>query len=233
MVLMRLQKYLSSSGICSRREGEKHIKAGIVSINGEIVTRLGTKVDPERDRVEINGKPVKSILNPVYIALNKPKGYVSSCRQKDARTVLDLLDISQRVYPVGRLDKDSTGLLLLTNDGKLHFKLSHPSFNHEKEYEVTVANPIPDSSLQRMAQGMLIMGKKTRPAKIGRISSKRFSIVLKEGRNRQIRRMVRKLGTRVTGLKRIRTSNIRLGDLPEGGWRHLTEKEKRYLIQTS
>jgi len=233
MVLMRLQKYLSSSGICSRREGEKHIKAGIVSINGEIVTRLGTKVDPERDRVEINGKPVKSILNPVYIALNKPKGYVSSCRQKDARTVLDLLDISQRVYPVGRLDKDSTGLLLLTNDGKLHFKLSHPSFNHEKEYEVTVANPIPDSSLQRMAQGMLIMGKKTRPAKIGRISSKRFSIVLKEGRNRQIRRMVRKLGTRVTGLKRIRTSNIRLGDLPEGCWRHLTEKEKRYLIQTS
>ncbi|HDL07662.1 MAG TPA: rRNA pseudouridine synthase [Desulfobacteraceae bacterium] len=233
MVLMRLQKYLSSSGICSRREGEKHIKAGIVSINGEIVTRLGTKVDPERDRVEINGKPVKSILNPVYIALNKPKGYVSSCRQKDARTVLDLLDISQRVYPVGRLDKDSTGLLLLTNDGRLHFKLSHPSFNHEKEYEVTVANPIPDSSLQRMAQGMLIMGKKTRPAKIGRISSKRFSIVLKEGRNRQIRRMVRKLGTRVTGLKRIRTSNIRLGDLPEGGWRHLTEKEKRYLIQTS
>jgi len=230
---MRLQKYLSSSGICSRREGEKHIKAGIVSINGEIVTRLGTKVDPERDRVEINGKPVKSILNPVYIALNKPKGYVSSCRQKDARTVLDLLDISQRVYPVGRLDKDSTGLLLLTNDGRLHFKLSHPSFNHEKEYEVTVANPIPDSSLQRMAQGMLIMGKKTRPAKIGRISSKRFSIVLKEGRNRQIRRMVRKLGTRVTGLKRIRTSNIRLGDLPEGGWRHLTEKEKRYLIQTS
>ena len=232
MALIRLQKFLSMAGVCSRRHGEKYITDGLVRVNGKVVTKLGTKVDSEKDRVEIKGKPAVIKQDLVYIALNKPKGYVTSCRQPGDKIVLDLLDISRRVYPVGRLDKDSTGLLLLTNDGGLHHRLSHPSFDHEKEYEVTVANPITDKSLLNMEQGMPIMGTKTRPAETKRISPKRFRIVLKEGKNRQIRRMAGKTGNHVTRLKRIRAANIRLGRLAIGNWRYLTEKEKDALLKT-
>jgi pseudouridine synthase len=162
--------------------------------------------------------------------LNKPKGYVTSCRHPGEKIVLDLIDIPERVYPIGRLDKDSIGLLILTNDGGLHHQLSHPSFDHEKEYDVTVSKPITDGSLRNIASGLPMMGSKTRPAKIRRISSRRFRIVLKEGRNRQIRRMVRKVGNRVTRLKRIRISNVKLGSLAEGAWRNLTRKEKKELL---
>ena len=232
MALMRLQKFLSMAGLCSRRHGEKYITAGLVRVNGKVVTRLGTKVDPEKDRVEIKGKPAVIKQDLVYIALNKPKGYVTSCRQPGDKIVLDLLDISRRVYPVGRLDKDSTGLLLLTNDGRLHHRLSHPSFDHEKEYEVTVANPMTDRALLNMEQGMPIKGTKTRPAETKRISQKRFRIVLKEGKNRQIRRMAGKTGNHVISLKRVRVANIRLGRLAAGTWRYLTEKEKDALLKT-
>jgi 23S rRNA pseudouridine2605 synthase/23S rRNA pseudouridine2604 synthase len=232
MALIRLQKFLSMAGVCSRRHGEKYITDGLVRVNGKVVTKLGTKVDSEKDRVEIKGKPAVIKQDLVYIALNKPKGYVTSCRQPGDKIVLDLLDISRRVYPVGRLDKDSTGLLLLTNDGGLHHRLSHPSFDHEKEYEVTVANPITDKSLLNMEQGMPIIGTKTRPAETKRISPKRFRIVLKEGKNRQIRRMAGKTGNHVTRLKRIRAANIRLGRLAIGNWRYLTEKEKDALLKT-
>ncbi len=230
---MRLQKFLSMAEVCSRRHGEKYIIDGLVRVNGKVVTKLGTKVDSEKDRVEIKGKPAVIKQDLVYIALNKPRGYVTSCRQLGDKIVLDLLDISRRVYPVGRLDKDSTGLLLLTNDGGLHHRLSHPSFDHEKEYEVTVANPMTDKSLLNMEQGMPIMGTKTRPAETKRISPKRFRIVLKEGKNRQIRRMAGKTGNHVTRLKRIRIANIRLGRLAIGNWRYLTEKEKKSLLKTT
>ena len=182
--------------------------------------------------MEIQGKPAVIKEDLVYIALNKPKGYVTSCRQPGDKIVLDLLDISRRVYPVGRLDKDSTGLLILTNDGGLHHRLSHPSFDHEKEYEVTVVNPMTDKSLLNMEQGMPIIGTKTRPAETKRISRKRFRIVLKEGKNRQIRRMAKKIGNHVIRLKRIRVANIRLGRLATGTWRYLTEKEKDALLKT-
>ena len=228
---IRLQKFLSAAGICSRRKGEEYIKDGRVSVNGQTVTELGTKVDPEKDLVAVDGKPVKSAENLVYIALNKPEGFVSTCSQGDEKIVLDLVDIPERVYPVGRLDKDSKGLLLLTNDGRLHHKLSHPSFDHEKEYEVTVQNSISDSALLKMAKGMPILGTRTRPAEVKRISARRFRIVLKEGRNRQIRRMVRKVGNRVVTLKRLRVANIRLGNLAEGRWRYLTAQEKKELLK--
>ncbi len=231
MTLMRLQKYLSSAGICSRRQGEEYIKNGLVKVNGEVVTILGTKVDPETDRIEISNQIIEAERKRVYIVLNKPKGYVTSCRQAGDKIVLDLLDIPDRVYPVGRLDKDSTGLLLLTNDGRTHHMISHPSFDHEKEYEVTSERPISDGSLRKMEKGLPMMETKTRPAMIKRISSKRFRIILKEGKNRQIRRMVRKVGSRVTGLKRVRISNIKLGKLAEGEWRYLTEKEKKDLLK--
>ncbi|MBC8198514.1 MAG: rRNA pseudouridine synthase [Desulfobacterales bacterium] len=230
MELMRLQKFLSMAGVCSRRHGEKHITNGDVKVNGNVVTQLGTKIDPKKDRVEVKGRYIEFKQDLVYIALNKPRGYVTSCKQPGDKIVLDLLDISMRVYPIGRLDKDSTGLLLLTNDGGLHHRLSHPSFDHEKEYEVTVANPMTDRALMKIEQGMPIMGTKTRPAETKRISPKRFRIVLKEGKNRQIRRMVEKTGNRVTRLNRIRVANIRLGKLARGTWRHLTEKEKVTLL---
>lgn len=227
---MRLQKFISRAGYCSRRHAEELILNGKVTVNGQIVTQLGTKIDPEKDRVEVEGTPVFPDENLVYIALNKPKGFVTSCSHPGEKIVLDLVNIPQRIYPVGRLDKDSTGLLLLTNDGKLHLKLTHPSFDHEKEYLVTVVRPIPDGALKAIESGLKILGTRTRPARVKKISDVRFKIILKEGRNRQIRRMVRKVGSRVTDLKRIRIANIRLGNLPEGKWRYLDVSEKKLLI---
>ncbi len=228
---MRLQKFLSAAGICSRRKGEVFIRAGRVAVNDRVVFELGTKIDPETDEVRFDGKLIQYEQPLVYIAMNKPLGYVTSCHHPGEKIVLDLVDFDQRVYPVGRLDKDSTGLLLLTNDGRLHHTLSHPSFDHEKEYDVTVAKTITDGALQKMATGLPMMESKTRPAEISRISSRRFRIILKEGKNRQIRRMVRKVGNRVTMLKRIRIAAIKLGRLPVGKWRFLSEKEESSLLK--
>lgn len=222
---IRLQKYLSMAGICSRRHGETLIRDGKVRVNGRIITELGTRVDPLIDSIEIDGRPVLNRPARVYIALNKPRGYVTSCDQPGEKLVTDLVDVAERVYPVGRLDKDSTGLLLLTNDGPLHHRLSHPSFDHEKEYLVTLAAPISDSALEKMTQGMFLSGKRTRPAQVVRISLRRFRIILKEGRNRQIRRMVRKMGHEVRQLHRIRIAGIRLGNLEPGKWRFLDPGE--------
>lgn len=234
MAMMRLQKYLSAAGFCSRRRGEKYIQEGHVSVNDSVVTELGTKIDPEKDQIEVDDTRIVMDQDPIYIAMNKPKGYITTCRRNrpDERIVVDLIDIPVRVYPIGRLDKDSTGLLLLTNDGRLHHRLSHPSFDHEKEYEVRVTDPIPEGALRSMAKGVPMMGTKTRPADIEKINPRTFRIVLKEGKNRQIRRMVRKVGNRVADLKRIRISNVKIGNLAEGNWRHLTEEEKGELLKT-
>jgi len=230
MSQIRLQKFLSSAGVCSRRKGEELIVAGKVAVNGEVIVELGTKIDPDQDRVEVDGKAIKPSNTLVYIALNKPKDYVTSCSHPGQKVVVDLVDISERIYPVGRLDKDSTGLLLLTNDGRIHHRLSHPSFDHEKEYDVTVARPIPDGALKKMSDGLPLMGTKTRPARITRISPRRFRMVLQEGKNRQIRRMVRKVGNEVTRLQRKRFASIKLGNLPPGKWRYLKESEKKSLL---
>ncbi len=230
MTLMRLQKFLSTAGFCSRRKGEEYITSGLVKVNNKTVTTLGTKVDPENDMVVIQGVRVKTDRKPVYIVLNKPQGYVTSCSHPGEKIVLDLIELDQRLYPVGRLDKDSTGLLILTNDGRLHHQLSHPSFDHEKEYEVTTERPVTHSDLRRMENGIVIKGKRTRPSKIKRVSSKCFTIILKEGRNRQIRRMVGKTRNQVIKLMRIRISNVKLGKLAKGNWRYLTENEKRQLL---
>jgi 23S rRNA pseudouridine2605 synthase/23S rRNA pseudouridine2604 synthase len=231
MALVRLQKFMSEAGHCSRRRGETLIREGRVSVNGQVVTELGTRVDPEADTVAVDGKRLERTEQRVYIALHKPAGYVSSCRHAGKRLVLELVDVGQRVFPVGRLDEDSEGLLILTNDGPLHNRLSHPSFDHEKEYEVSVAHPLPERALREMAAGMMLGGKRTRPATVQRMGSRRFRITLQEGRNRQIRRMVAKTGNEVTSLKRIRFANIRLGNLAPGRWRYLTPAEKRDLLQ--
>lgn len=229
MTLIRLQKFLSQAGVCSRRRGEDYIARGRVSVNGVVVKQLGTKVDPATDRVQVDGIAVEKQQELIYIALHKPEGYVTSCDHPGEKIVLDLLDIDRRVYPVGRLDKDSTGLLLLTNDGRIHHRLSHPSFDHEKEYEVTVEKPIPDGALKKMKSGLPLMGTKTRPAKTEKISPRKFRIVLQEGRNRQIRRMVRKVGNSVVRLKRIRVAGILLGTLGKGKWRYLNTREIKQL----
>lgn len=229
---MRLHKFLALSGLCSRRRAEEHISNGRVTVNGQKVRVLGSIVDPDSDTVAFDGKPVTLPGDHVTIALHKPRGYVTSCRHPGDKIVLDLLDVTRRVYPIGRLDKDSTGLVLLTDDGDLHFALSHPSFDHEKEYRVRVRKPIPDSHLEFLAEGVVLDGKRTRPAHIERVSEKEFVIVLKEGRNRQIRRMVREVGNEVTSLLRFRVGPVWLGDLPEGRWRYLEEAENRALLES-
>ena len=230
---VRLQKFLSAAGYCSRRRGERFISEGKVTVNGRTVTRLGTKVDPGMDTIAVCGKTiVPPVDDAVYIALHKPRGVVTSCEQKGARVVTDLVEISRRIYPVGRLDKDSSGLLLLTNDGELHNRLSHPSFDHEKEYIVSTDRPLSEVHLKRLADGVFIQGRKTRPAVVHRLAGRRFGIILKEGRNRQIRRMVEKIGLRVVKLKRVRIAGLLLGDLPSGQWRHLTRREARSLRET-
>jgi 23S rRNA pseudouridine2605 synthase/23S rRNA pseudouridine2604 synthase len=163
--------------------------------------------------------------------LNKPAGVVTSCEPRGEPVVTDLVDLPQRLFPVGRLDKASTGLLLLTNDGRIHHRLSHPSFDHEKEYDVTVQRPIDDASLAAMQQGIRLSGVMTRSAPVRRLSARRFHIILKEGRNRQIRRMVENVGHRVVRLHRIRMADVKLGGLGKGEWRHLTQGEVRRLYR--
>lgn len=230
MAQVRLQKFLADAGACSRRKGEAHILAGRVTVNGDAVTRLGTKVDPDADTVCLDGQPVVVSTRELYVMLNKPRGVVSSCEHRGEPVVTDLVNLPRRLFPVGRLDKDSTGLLLLTTDGRIHHRLSHPSFDHEKEYDVTVQWPLDDQALGLLGKGVPLSGGMTRPARVTRISRRRFRIVLKEGKNRQIRRMVQKVGNRVVQLNRTRVADLTLGNLARGSWRHLREAERRRLL---
>jgi 23S rRNA pseudouridine2605 synthase len=232
---MRLQKFMAHTGLCSRRKAEEYILNSRVTVNNKVVTELGSKIDPDNDLIFFDDQKIvlKKEFPKIYIAINKPPGFVTSCSQQKTKIILDLIEIDERIYPVGRLDKDSIGLVLLTNDGDLHNKLSHPSYNHEKEYIVTTMHPISKSALKNMADGMII-GKdkvKTRKAKIKKLSNNKFNIILKQGKNRQIRKMVGKTGNRVNILKRVRMANISLGNLKEGKWRYLTQKEIKQLIR--
>lgn len=226
MAKIRLQKYLSQAGIASRRQSERLIVEGRVKINGKIKNTLGSTVDPQKDKVEIFGK----IVRPekfVYIMLNKPVGVLSTCKKdkEKGHTILDLVKSEERLYPVGRLDKNSSGLLLLTNDGDLALKLTHPRYEHEKEYEVKIDKNLSKEDLKKLSQGIIIEGKKTLPAKIRKISSKKFKMILREGRKRQIRKMCDALGYQIKNLQRIRMGNLNLGELSVGQWRKLSNKE--------
>lgn len=227
---IRLQKYLADAGVCSRRRGEVYIQEGRVRVNGVVVSRPGIRIDPNEDTIELDGRRVTGKTSFVYIMLNKPKGVISSCSHRGEKIVLDLVDVDARIFPVGRLDRDSTGLLIMTNDGRLHQRLTHPSFDHEKEYEVETAAPVSNADLDRLSRGVVVDGRKTRAAAVTRMAGNRFDIVLQEGRKRQIRRMVEKIGNRVTALHRVRIATLRLGNLRMSHWRHLTEKEKKDLM---
>lgn len=227
----RLQKILSARGIASRRKAEELITAGLVKVNGKPAI-LGQKADPLTDKIEVDGEGVKAVQKLFYYLLYKPRGVLTSSQiRREEETVASILPakLQKLVHPVGRLDKDSEGLLLLTNDGVLAFRLTHPKFDHEKEYEVTTQKPIAEADLMKMAHGMFIEGSKTKPAVIKRVSSNRFTIALTEGRNRQIRRMVEKVDGHVIKLIRIRILTLQDRELQPGKVRELTKGEVEAL----
>lgn len=233
-MLMRLQKYLAEAQVASRRKAEEIILQGRVSINGHIVTELGTKVESEIDVVEVDGRKVSICEKMVYIMLNKPEGCVTTVKdQFERKSVLDYVkDVKERIYPVGRLDYDTSGLLILTNDGDLTYKLTHPKHNIEKTYIADVDREPDINDMERFKNGLVIDGRKTAPAQIeiikrGRLTS--LKIKIHEGRNRQVRKMCAAINCNVVRLKRIAEGNIELGKLEKGKYRYLTDEEIMYL----
>ncbi|MDR7315441.1 23S rRNA pseudouridine(2604) synthase RluF [Brevibacillus nitrificans] len=220
---MRINKYISETGVCSRRESDKLIEAGRVTINGRLA-ELGSTVSPGDD-VRIDGNPLGAKKRSVYIALNKPVGITCTTELHVKGNIIDFVNHPERIFPIGRLDKDSQGLILLTNDGDIVNKILRAENNHEKEYIVTVDKPITPLFIQGMSGGVRILGTVTKPCKVTKISDRVFKIVLTQGLNRQIRRMCQAFGYQVRQLKRVRIMNIELGNLRVGQWRDLTERE--------
>jgi 23S rRNA pseudouridine2604 synthase len=227
---VRLNKYISETGVCSRREADKWIEAGRVSCNGAPAA-LGTKV-ADGDEIRIDGELIGAKKKPIYIALNKPPGVTSTTEDHIDDNIIELIGHGERIFPIGRLDKESEGLILLTNDGDIVNEILRSENNHEKEYIVTVERPITDLALAMMSTGVKIMGEVTKPAKVKRIDDATFRVILTQGLNRQIRRMCSALGYRTQRLQRVRIINIELGELAPGKWRDLTEAEVAGLLPT-
>ncbi|NOS67104.1 MAG: rRNA pseudouridine synthase [Candidatus Peribacteraceae bacterium] len=242
-MLERIQKILSARGIASRRKAEEYIEQGLVTVNGTVAT-LGQKADPEVDKIEVSGKVMEARQEMLYYLMNKPRGVITENVTRPGpivktngqirveTTVLDLIppNLRGKIYPVGRLDKDSEGLLLLTNDGVLAYRLTHPKFDHEKEYEVMVTHVIKDGQLKKLQEGMTISGEKTKPAVVRRLGDSLFRITLTEGKNRQIRRMCQKVGAPVALLKRVRIMTLTDTSIKPGALRQLTGSEKTALL---
>ncbi|MDR6727372.1 23S rRNA pseudouridine2604 synthase [Paenibacillus amylolyticus] len=224
---MRINKFISETGYCSRREADKLVESGKVTING-VQAELGSQAE-EGDDVRINGQPIREKRKHVYIALNKPVGITSTTEQHIRGNIVDFVGHTERIFPIGRLDKDSEGLILMTNDGDIVNRVLRAEGRHEKEYIVTVDRPVTASFLQGMSTGVKILGEMTLPCKVTRISDRMFRIILTEGKNRQIRRMCSAFGYEVRKLKRIRIMNIHLGEQATGKWRELTAAEKAEL----
>src|SRR6202161_1689078 len=225
---MRLNKYISETGVCSRREADKWIEAGRVTLNGQPAT-LGTQV-AAGDEVRIDGDSSGVKKKQVYIALNKPDGIICTTEANIADNIIDHVGYPERIFPVGRLDRDSEGLILLTNNGDIVNEILRSENNHEKEYLVTVDRPITDLPLRMLASGVKIMGELTKPSKVARVNAQSFRIILTQGLNRQIRRMCSALGYKAQRLQRVRIMNIHLGNLRPGQWRHLTSAELTGLL---
>lgn len=231
-MLERLQKILSARGIASRRKAEEYIEEGLVKVNGKVAI-IGQKADPELDTIEVDGRVLQSRQEMLYYVFYKPRGIITTnAPHQTSKTLFDAipLELKSKIFPVGRLDKDSEGLLLFTNDGALAFRLTHPKFDHEKEYEVTTEMPITEGQLQKLRQGMMILGDKTKPATVERIGDAKFRIALTEGKNRQIRRMCQKVGCPVKKLVRVRIMTLTDQHLKSGMIRPLTIMEKDALL---
>ena len=220
-----LNKYISSSGFCSRRDADKLIEQARVTVNGDLVLP-GAKVAPG-DTVEVDGEPikVKSKARPIYIAFNKPVGVTSTTDPKDRSNIIYFINHPKRIFPVGRLDKDSDGLIFLTNDGDIVNKILRASNHHEKEYVVSVDRAVTPEFVKQMSSGVPVLGKITKPCFVRQEGSRRFRIILTQGLNRQIRRMCEHLGYEVKSLTRVRIMNVELGALAVGKWRYLTLPE--------
>jgi 23S rRNA pseudouridine2604 synthase len=218
-----LNKYISETGACSRRQADQWIEAGRVTLNG-VRAHLGLKVEAD-DEVRVDGELIGARKKPVYIALNKPAGITCTTETHVEDNIVDFVGHPERIFPVGRLDKDSEGLILLTNDGDIVNEILRSENEHEKEYLVRVNRPITDLSLGMLASGVKIMGVTTKPCKVTRVGREDFCIILTQGLNRQIRRMCSALGYRVERLRRVRIINIDLGTLAPGEWRHLSDEE--------
>lgn len=226
---IRLNKYIASSGLCSRREADTYIENGSVTING-VVALQGSKVF-DGDVVEVNGRSIIPDDTMVYIAFNKPLGVTCTTDSRDPSNIIDFIGYPERIFPVGRLDKNSTGLILLTNDGSIVNKLLRAENGHEKEYVVTINRPYDSDFVKNMENGVPILGQLTLPCRVIPVNNKTFRIILHQGLNRQIRRMCEYLGYRVTRLKRVRFMNVDLGNLESGKWRNLTAAEKKELLK--
>ncbi len=227
---IRLQKFLSECGAASRRKAEELIVSGAVRVNGQVVT-LGTRIDPDRDKVTLHGKRVVRQRQNVYVMLHKPRGFVTTMSDEmDRKCVAELVqDVGTRVYPVGRLDRESEGLLLMTNDGAFAQMLMHPSHHIGKTYRVTVRPTVTDEQITQLTTGMMIDGRRTAPAEVRIVTREPervvMEVILYEGRNRQIRKMCEALGLEVARLKRTAIGNVKLGMLHPGDWRQLTDRE--------
>jgi 23S rRNA pseudouridine2605 synthase/23S rRNA pseudouridine2604 synthase len=235
MPLERLNKVLAHQGHASRRDAEKLITAGRVKVNGVVVTELSTKVDPAVDKVEVEAAALAERAAALtWVMLNKPAGVVCTKADGEGTNVMAFLPEEpdwQALRPVGRLDKESRGLIFLSNDGVLSYAILDPDTHLEKEYEVQVAERLGESHLDKFRAGMIVDGKRTRGAPCQMVGENRFRVSLSEGRNRQIRRMTDKMGVTVTDLFRIRIGTVELGDLPEGRWRRLSADEVQSLRQ--
>lgn len=244
MALVRIQKLLADRGVCSRRKAEELIEQGAVKVNGHPV-RLGDKADDRRDRVTVHGKVIGAAEEPLYLMLHKPRGVITTMSDEQGRKcVADLMTgVSARVFPVGRLDRESEGLLLMTNDGDFANAMMHPAAHLPKRYRVTVRSEVTDAHLSAFREGMMLEGKKTLPAEALVLTAEPktadapprtvLEIVLYEGRNRQIRKMCEALGLDVIRLKRTAMGTVKLGGLPAGKWRELTPNEVRSLLVAS
>ena len=234
---IRLQKFLAEGGIASRRKAEELILEGKIKVNGQVVTELGTKINPEQDIVEFDGKKVTIEEEKVYILLNKPIGYVTTSKDQFSRdTVLDLVKVKQRIVPVGRLDMYTSGALILTNDGDFVYKITHPKHEIEKTYNVTIRGNVNNEDLEKIRSGLIIDEYKTSPAKariLKREEEKnitRVEVIIHEGRNRQVRKMFELIGKSVIALHRSKIGNIAVKDIKLGSWRYLTQKEIETLL---
>lgn len=227
---LRLQKYMSQAWICSRRKAEEYILKGFVKINGEIA-KIWQSIDTDIDKVEMLDNIIEDKKNLVYYKINKPRGIVTTCAEYWDKNIIDIIDIKERVFPIWRLDKESDWLILLTNDGRLTNYLIHPRYNHEKEYLVETFWPLTDNQLDRLGESMFILWSKTKKIKLTRIAAWKITMVLTEWKNRQIRRMIEKVWSRVKKLKRIRVENIELWNLQHWEYKMLTKKEKDNLFE--
>ena len=228
--IMRLQKYLSQAWICSRRKAEEYIEKWLITVNWK-KAEIWQKITVWSDKIKLKDKAIKEQKNLVYYKFNKPRWIVTTCASHDERNIIDILDIKERVFPIWRLDKETTWLILLTNDWRLSNYLMHPRYEHQKEYMVEVYDFIDDSTLKKLENWLFILGSKTKKAKTKRLNAKKFLLTISEWKNRQIRRMLEKVWHKVKKLKRIRIENISLWNLKIWEYKSLTKFEKEELFK--